>query len=366
MTSNLPLLGFPLPSVRRGGPPRSKRPGTAPGTLEPPAERRVETITVRVIDYDRDEITERETIDLEEIAALRDAPSVTWIDVVGLHDVELLKSLGELFGLHPLALEDVLHPGQRPKLEEYEGNLFCVLRRLDLHDGALLEEQIALFLTERCVLTFQEIPGDPFEAVRERLRRGGNRIRQSGADYLAYALVDALVDSFFPLLERFGERIEALEDELVEEADKATLGRIHGIKRELLTLRRAAWPQREVMLAFERQEPPLVKPSTKVFLRDCYDHTVQIMDFIETYRDLASGMLDVYLSTLSNRMNEVMKTLTIMASLFIPLTFIVGVYGMNFQHMPELALPWAYPAVWGVMLVAAGLLLWYFRRKDWL
>ncbi|MDX1631224.1 MAG: magnesium/cobalt transporter CorA [Thermoanaerobaculia bacterium] len=344
---------------------RAKRPGTAPGTLEPPPERRVEEVAIQVMDFGAETLDEKTVEGVEELLPYRDSDSVTWIHVVGLHDVELLRGLGEAFGLHPLALEDVLHTVQRPKLDVYEDHLFLVLKRLEVREEELQSDQVSLFLTRGCVLTFHETKGDDFDAVRERIRKG-NRIRSSGADYLAYALVDALVDAFFPILERFGERIEALEDELIEEPTEETLERIHGIRRDLLTLRRSVWPQREVLTAFERQEPPLVRESTRVYLRDCYDHAVQILDLTETYRDLATGMLDVYLSRVSNRMNEVMKVLTVMASLFIPLTFIAGVYGMNFQHMPELGLEWGYPAVWGLMIAVAAGLLWFFKRKGWL
>lgn len=347
------------------------QPGTAPGTLRAPTEKRVETVRVRVIDYTTDQLEEREVDSLEEAFRYRESSNVTWIDVVGLHDIEVLQDLGTHFGLHPLALEDVLHTQQRPKQEDYGDNIFIVQRLLHL-DERLQSEQISIFLGSNFVLTFQEIEGDVFDPVRERLRHGQGRIRKLGADYLAYALIDAVVDSFFPILERFSEHIEAIEEELMESPSRDSLEGIHRIKTDLLLIRRAAWPQRELLAGLERNESGLIHRETRPFLRDCYDHAIQIIDILETYRDLASGLMDLYLSSISNRMNEVMKVLTVMASIFIPLTFLAGIYGMNFDpeaspwNMPELQWYWGYPAVWTVMIAIAGGMLWLFRKKEWL
>jgi magnesium transporter len=291
--------------------------------------------------------------------------------VAGTHEIEGLQALGARFGLHPLTLEDVVNSGQRPKLENYDDHLFIVMRVI--HSAAAVAgEQVSMYLGRSWVLTFEEIPEDAFDLVRERLRRGKGQIRSAGADYLAYSIVDAAVDHFFPVLETLGERIEALEEELVEDPDRRTLEKIHQLKRELLLIRRAAWPQREVISSLGRQESDLVHRETRVFLRDCYDHTIQIMDIVETYRDLASGMMDLYLSSVSHRTNEVMKVLTVIASIFIPLTFIAGIYGMNFNtkasplNMPELNWYWGYPALWLVVIgLAAGMIV-YFRRKRWI
>jgi magnesium transporter len=308
----------------------------------------------------------------EALAAITDeAPGVTWIHVAGTHEIEGLQALGARFGLHPLTLEDVVNSGQRPKLENYDDHLFIVMRVI--HSAAAVAgEQVSMYLGRSWVLTFEEIPEDAFDLVRERLRRGKGQIRSAGADYLAYSIVDAAVDHFFPVLETLGERIEALEEELVEDPDRRTLEKIHQLKRELLLIRRAAWPQREVISSLGRQESDLVHRETRVFLRDCYDHTIQIMDIVETYRDLASGMMDLYLSSVSHRTNEVMKVLTVIASIFIPLTFIAGIYGMNFNtkasplNMPELNWYWGYPALWLVVIgLAAGMIV-YFRRKRWI
>jgi magnesium transporter len=350
---------------------RYQLPGTSPGTLRKPEVSRVSKVTVRVMDYGPDAVNERELAAVEECFALRDTPTVAWIDVNGLQDLDLIQRLGSHFRLHPLALEDVLNTGQRPKLEEFDEHCFIVMKELRF-DHSVQTEQISLFLGKGWVITLQEAPGDPFEPVRERIRKGKGRIRRMGADYLVYALIDALVDGAFPILEKLGERLEDLEKDLVGNPNRKLLQEIYDLRRELLYLRRATWPQREVIHALQREDSHLVQPETRVYLRDCYDHTIQILDLLETYRDLAAGMLDLYLSSVSNRLNEIMKVLTVMSSIFIPLTFLAGVYGMNFNpaagpwSMPELNWAWGYPAVLVFMLGVVGLMLYYFRRKRWL
>ncbi len=347
-------------------------PGTAPGTLSPPEFRRVETVSISVLEYGPDRVAEWQAAGAEEIPARRVGLPVLWIDVVGLHEVELVRALGEQFGLHPLALEDVLNTGQRPKMEPYEDHIFMVMKLMHFSTGHVESEQISFFLGAGFVLTFQEIPGDVFEPVRQRLRMAQGRIRRMGPDYLTYALLDSLVDHCFPVLEDFGERLEDLEKEVVEEPDRETVGLVHAAKRDLLVLRRATWPQREVVSALERFESPLVSREIRIFLRDLYDHTVQVMDMVETYRDLATGLLDIYLSSVSNRMNEVMKVLTVLASIFIPLTFLAGIYGMNFDpkashwNMPELEWAYGYPAFWVVTVVIVIGMLLIFKKKKWL
>jgi magnesium transporter len=346
---------------------RYSKPGTAPGTLipherpegAPPAR-------IRVISYSPDWIEERELDHYDDGACqIPDPAAVHWINVDGLADVPLLEALGRQFGLHPLALEDVLNCGQRSKVEDYETYQFIVIKSLHLVDDALDVEQISLFFGDRWVLTFQEAAGDSFGPVRDRIRLGKGQIRRTGPDYLAYALIDSMVDEFFPVLERFGERLENLEEEVIARPVPATLQSIYQMKRDLLNLRRVAWPERDLLSALLREDSNLVTPQTRIFLRDCYDHLTQVIDIIETYRELAGGMIDIYLSSLSNRMNEVMKVLTVISTLFIPLTFIAGVYGMNFQYMPELHWHYGYPLSLALMAAVAGVLLAYFKKKKW-
>ena len=350
---------------------RYHAPGTAPGTLVAPEEPRTTTVRVTVMDYDNEHLSESEIHGISELRQFCHTRTVTWINVEGLTDVHLLEALGRDFGIHPLTLEDVLNCGQRPKIEAYACYEFAVMKSFALIGDKLASEQISIIFGDGYVLTLQEVPGDSFEPVRERIRHGKGRIRTKGSDYLAYALIDALTDEFFPVLEHFGERVEALEDALLERPGPATLHEIHDIKRELLALRRAAWPERELLNAMMRNDSELITADTKIYLRDCYDHVVQAMDMIETYRELASGMLDVYLSSVSNRMNEVMKVLTIIATIFIPLTFIAGIYGMNFDpdtspwNMPELRWYYGYPFSLALMAVVALALVYYFRRKGW-
>lgn len=350
---------------------RHHPPGTRPGTLTAHAERKVENVEITVVDYTKAKAEEHHFSKIEEAFPFIDKKSVTWIDIVGLHDVSVLEKLGERCHLHPLALEDVLNTGQRPKLEDYEDYHFIVLKLVHL-ERDVDSEQISFFLSKNFVITLREERSDIFKPVQERIAQDKGRIRDLGTDYLAYALLDTLIDHFFPILEEYGERLDDLEDQVVENADRETLGRIHAAKRELLQLRRSAWPQREVINGLERIESDLISKETRFFLRDCYDHTIQIMDVIETYRDIAGGLLDVYLSSLSNKMNEVMKFLTITATIFIPLTFIAGVYGMNFNpqaspwNMPELSWKWGYPGALGLMAVVAIAMYFFFRHKGWL
>ena len=345
-------------------------PGTAPGTLRAPEVRRAEKVVIHVISFGPDRIEERDLESVEEAFPYRDAPGVTWIDVTGLHDLELLRKLGEHFGLHPLALEDVLNVGQRPKIDDYETHQFIVMKEPHW-DGALELEQVSLFLGKSYVISFQEMPGDCFDPIRERIRKEKGRMRKMGADYLAYALIDELVDESFPVLEKLGERIEELEEAVLANPTRDTLLAIRQVKHDLLYLRRAAWPQREVIHAMQREDTRFVHKDTRVYLRDLYDHAVQILDIIESYRDLVGGMFDVYLSSLSNRMNEIMKVLTIISTIFIPLTFIAGVYGMNFDtsaspwSMPELHWRYGYLVALTVMGAIALAMLLYFRRRKW-
>ena len=350
---------------------RFHKPGTSPGTLQPVENPDGEPVRITVMDYGPGHLVEREIHSLKEILEFRDTPTVTWINIEGLHDLELLRGLGRELGFHPLTLEDVVNCGQRPKIEDYGPYHFMVLKSLRLREEHLEIEQISFFLSGPYIITLQEIPGDSFEAVRQRIRQGKGLIRKMGPDYLAYALIDALIDEFFPILEAYGERLEDLENTLVARPTPRVLHTLNRIKRELLVLRRVAWPERELLSHLQRDESHIIRPETQVYLRDCYDHVIQIIDMVETYRDIAAGMLDVYLSSTSNRMNEIMKVLTIISTIFIPLNFIAGVYGMNFNteispfNMPELHWYFGYPAVLAVMLTVAVGLVFYFRSKGW-
>jgi magnesium transporter len=346
----------------------SKKVGLSPGTLVHIGEKKVEKTRITVIDYDVDQFQEKEVETIEECFPFKDTPTVTWINIDGLHEVEIIEKIGKHFAIHPLIQEDILHTGQRPKMEDMESYIFVVARMLVYNDetGEIESEQVSLILGANYVISFQEKVGDIFDPVRERIRKGKGRIRRMKADYLAYALVDTLVDNYFIILENLGEKIEGMEDELVANPTPETLQTIHILKREMIFLRKSVWPLREVISSLERGESSLIYESTGMYFRDVYDHTIQVMDTVETYRDMVSGMLDTYLSSLSNRMNEVMKVLTIIATIFIPLTFVAGIYGMNFEFMPELKWHWGYFAALGLMVVIFIGMVFYFRRKRWL
>ena len=347
---------------------RSKKAGLPPGTLIHIGEKKTEELKITVIDYEETHFEEREVKRVEECFVFKDKPTVTWMNVDGLHQVEILEKLGECYGLHPLVLEDILNTDQRPKMEDYGEYIYIVLKALDYNDKSneIGTEQISLILGSNFVFSFQEREGDTFDPIRERIRNGKGRIRSMGADYLAYALVDSIVDNYFIILEKLGEKIEFLEDKLVSHPTPETLQTIHHLRREMIFLRKAVWPLREVINSLERGESSLVKESTRLYLRDVYDHTIQTIDTIETYRDMVSGMLDIYLSSVSNRLNSVMKVLTIIATIFMPLTFLAGVYGMNFKYMPELGWRWGYPLIWLIMVGIGVLMLIFFRKKKWL
>jgi len=343
--------------------------GLAPGTMIHVGEAREGPVVVRLTHYTPNgELEERVVADPRELLAYRDRPGVTWIDVTGIHNVDIVAEIGEVFALHPLLLEDAVHARQRPKTEEYDDHLYLVLKMLRWdEDGTRVDvEQVSVVLGERYVITFQETPVDTFDHVRARLREPTKRIRKAGADYLAYALVDSIVDHYFTVLETIGDRIEDIEDELIQEPDQKALTDIFRLKRTLVYLRRATWPLRDAMGNLLRGETRFVRKSTLPFVRDLHDHTLRVVDLIETYREMVSGMVDIYMSSVSNRMNDVMRVLTVIATIFIPLTFIAGVYGMNFDHMPELHWDWGYYAVWAVMVAVAVTLLVYFWRRRWL
>lgn len=346
---------------------RSHKAGMQPGSLVHIGEASSAAPRTEVITYDR-ETFRVEHPDLESVCITPPgAPTVTWINLEGISQLALLKNLGDCFGIHPLVLEDIANTEQRPKAEEYESYLFVVLKVLSPLPAGIMSEQVSLLLGGDWLLTFQEgLEGDPFNPVRERLKNAQGKLRNQGADFLAYSLMDVIVDNYFLVLERVADSIEAIEEELIRNPTQRTLAEIYRQKRELLFIHKAIWPLREVVSSMIRRESPLVKEQTVIYLRDIYDHTIQVIETVETLREMLSGMLDIYLSSVSNRMNGIMKVLTIIATIFMPLTFIVGLYGMNFKHMPELDWPWGYPAVLLLMVAVTAGMLVFFRKKKWI
>ncbi len=329
---------------------------------------RQDAVSIERWEYDAQDVR-HETPSTLDRGQLSPVPSKTlWLNVDGVHDVGLVEKIGEAFGLHALTVEDIVHTGQRPKVEDYDNHLFFVLRMLRWNDETdeIDDEQISLVVGSSWVLSFQERAGDVFDPIRDRLQSDRGRVRSMGSDYLAYVLIDAIVDHYFVILETLGDRIDTLSERMAENPDKEDLASIRHLKRELLFMRKSVWPLREVVNVLQRDTSNLVQDATIVYFRDVYDHTIQVIDTVETFRDMVSGLMDLYLSSISNRMNEVMKVLTIIATIFIPLSFVAGVYGMNFVNMPELKWPFGYFAALGVMALMAGGMLFYFRRRKWL
>lgn len=341
--------------------------GLSPGTSIFVGERKQEKTRIDLIDYTEDRFEETRDAALADCARLKDGSGITWINVNGIHDVTLIDALGKQFGLHPLTLEDIVNTNQRPKAEEYEKYIFLVLKMITFNDtqNEIDIENVSLILGDGYVISFQEREGDVFEGARQRIRTAKGRLRGAKADYLAYALMDGVVDEYFVALEKIGAHIEDIDDEIVLAPDATLMQEVHRLKREILFLRKSVWPLREEIAALEKFESPLINGSTRVYLRDLYDHTIQIIDLVETFRDILGGMHDTFLSSVSNRMNEVMKVLTVIATIFIPLTFIAGVYGMNFEHMPELKWPFGYYLIWGIMISIAIGMLAYFKKRKW-
>ena len=347
---------------------KSKKPGLSPGTLVYVGDQKDETVKITIIDYTSDQLEEKNVESVEACLPYLDRESVTWINISGIHDLSVIEDLGTHFRLHPLVLEDLVNTDHRPKMDDYEDYLFLVLKMLHPPEKefSVEVEQMSLVVSPKVVISFQEYEGDVFEPVRERIRKSKGRIRRMGTDYLTYALVDTIVDHYFKIFESIGERLEQLEESVLEDPQPETLQEIHALKREMIFIRRSLWPIREIVNTLVRGESKIISDDVVVFLRDVYDHTIQVIDTVETSRDMLSGLQDIYLSSVSNRMNEVMKVLTIIATIFIPMTFLAGLYGMNFKHMPELEWPFAYPVFWVVMIVIFGSMVTYFKRKRWL
>ncbi|AOC51877.1 Magnesium and cobalt transport protein CorA [Microcystis aeruginosa NIES-2481] len=341
-------------------------PGSEPGTLiiEPDAK----PSRIILIDYDEDNAVRKVDITPNACAPYIGTNTVSWMDIQGLGSETVLKQVGEIFNLHPLLLEDVVNVPQRPKLEDYNNQLLVISQmvRLKEDESGFDTEQVSFVLGKRYLLSFQEEElQDCFEIVRDRIRTSQGRVRKSGADYLTYLLLDTIIDGYFPVVEHYEDRIEALEDMIISNPDRETMQEIYDVRRELLALRRLIWPMRNVLHLLMRDHHGIVSDEVQIYFRDSYDHVIQILEIIEAYRELAASLMDVYMSTMGNKLNEIMKFLTVISTIFIPLTFIVGVYGMNFENMPELKGEWSYFMVWLVMLAVAGGLIFYFWRKGW-
>jgi magnesium transporter len=346
----------------------SRKAGLPPGSLVHVGDVLATETRVSIVDYTGDRSREYEAGSIEEIARFRNTDSVTWVNVDGLVNVALIEAIGHEFDIHPLVLEDILHTGQRPKLEQYDDYLFLVFKVVfpDADGVTLNYEQVSVLILNDYVFTFKEKQDTVFDSIRNRLRKPAARFRNLGADYLAYAILDAVVDQYLALQDYMDTAIESIEDDLLEDPDASTLATIQRLRHELIFMRRSSAPLRELVGGILRSDSPLISESTLVYYRDVYDHVLRVTDAFDTYRDMVSSLLDIYNSTISNRMNEVMKVLTVFASIFIPLTFIAGIYGMNFEYMPELKWKWAYPTLWVSFILIPVFLLRYFRKKKWL
>jgi len=346
----------------------SKKAGLPPGTLVHIGEKKVEQPRITIIDYDEGNLIEKEVQSIEESFPFKDKSTVTWINIDGLHDIDLIEKLGAQFDIHPLILEDIVHTGQRPKVEDFESYVYLVLMMLYYDDESdeIIEEQFSIILGSNIVITFQEKIGDVFKIIRERIHNGKLRIRKGKAEFLTYRLIDTVVDNYFLVLEKLEEKIEHIEEELLLNPTKETLKSIYGLRRKLLSIRKSTWPLRDVISSIEKEDVSFFDESMYIFFRDIYDHISKVIETIEIFREMVSSMLDTYLTSVSNRMNEVMKVLTIIATIFIPLTFIAGIYGMNFKHMPELEWKWGYASVLILMAAIVCCMFVYFRKKKWL
>jgi len=345
---------------------RGRKASLPPGTPVHIGADRQDPVKITAFVYDAEACRELALAGPEDCVALRDGPGVAWINVDGVHDVPVVQRSCECFEVHPLALEDIVNTEQRPKFESYERYLFGVVKMLYKDSGGVTAEQVAFVLTPNVVISFQEQRGDAFSAVRERLRQGRGNVRSRGADFLAYSLIDAIVDNYFLVLEDLEERIEPLEEAVVQDPQPRQLRLIQKLKADMMFIRRSLWPLREVLARLERGDSPLLRPQTLPFLRDVHDHTIPVIEILESFQEVGSGLIDIHMSGVSNRMNGIMKVLTMIATIFMPLTFIAGIYGMNFRSMPEWGWKWAYPAVLALSTLIAAAMLLFFKRKKWL
>jgi len=347
---------------------RSKKIGLPAGSMVYIGEQKVEKVKLSAIDYDQTQLTIREVISLGELSELRKIPTSTWVNVTGLHEVETLQELARLYEIDLLVMEDILNTDQRPKVEIHDAYLFLVLKTInyDKDHESISIEQVSMILGDKFLLTFQERENPVFYPIRDRMKDPGSRLRRNGADFIMYALLDVIIDHYFLVMEKQGEKVQQLEDIVIVKPEQSIMIAIQKMKREMIVLRRAVWPLREVLHNLLREDISLIHKPTIPFLRDIYDHVIQILDTIETHRDITSGILEIYLSSISNRMNEIMKILTLIATIFIPLTFIAGIYGMNFEWMPELKWRWGYAGFWVIIILTSVGLLSFFRKKKWI
>ena len=348
---------------------KSKKKGMAPGEVVYMGDKKTEKVRLTVIDYDENNFQEKQLEKVDDCFPFRDTASISWINIDGIHDAELVKKIGAHFNMHSLIMEDIVTLGQRPKIDIFDEHIFLVLKMMsyDEKTNEVQTEQVSIVFGKNFVISFQESDAwDVFNAIRERIRTNKGKIRKMGADYLAYSLVDSIVDNYFMILEKVGEKTEYLEEELIDNPKPKTLQAIHKLKREVIFLRKSVWPLREIINSMTREESALITATTEIYFRDVYDHTIQVIDAVETVRDILSEMVDIYLSSISNKMNSVMKVLTIIATIFMPLTFIVGVYGTNFKYFPELEWKYGYFMMWSIMILITLGMLYFFRRKGWL
>ena len=341
--------------------------GKPPGSLIFVGKKKIEKSRISVLSYNEKTFEEKELKNIEECFKLKNPSGVTWINIDGLHETDIIEKIGKHYGIHPLALEDILNTNQRPKVEIFEDHIFIIMKMItfDEKNCKVLSEQVSIILGKNFVISFQERPGDIFDPLRERIRKGKGRIRKMSPDYLAYAILDMVTDYYFMILEKIGEKIEEFEEDLISNPKPDALKNIYEIKKQVLFLRKSIWPMREAVNKLEGSQSSLIKKTTIPYLRGLYDHIIQVIDTIEINRELLAGMLELYLSSVSNKMNEVMKVLTMIATIFIPLTFITGIYGTNFEYLPELKWHFGYFGMWAFMLATVGLMFFYFRRKKW-
>ncbi|MGQ9609490.1 MAG: magnesium/cobalt transporter CorA [bacterium] len=347
--------------------PMVKKVGLPPGTLVFTGEKKTESVKITVMDYNEEHLQECELENIDEVSQYKDTETVTWLNINGIHREDIIESIGKRFNIHPLVMEDIMNVKQRPKIEYYDDYVFIVLRMLSYDDSNLdiIDEQISLIIMKNFVISFQEMEGDVFDPIRERIRNSSSRMRKMGSDFLAYALMDIVVDNYFIILEKLAESAEILEDRLLYNPGPDITKEINALKRKLILMRKSIWPFREFLSTIGRFDSPIFTETTLLYFRDVYDHTIRLIDTIETLREIITDFLNMNLSSLSNRMNEIMKVLTIISTIFIPITFLAGIYGMNFKFMPELDWRLGYPIVWLIMLSIGGSMLIYFKKKKW-